>query len=81
MEVQDSKTLKPIQVEGLEVSVAMQMKNSSPMSTDVEVKPDGQTGRFKVNTYLGMNGTWDVNVKVKDKSRVGSSSFKLNNRP
>jgi RND family efflux transporter MFP subunit len=80
LEVQDSKTKKPVQVEGLEVSVAMPMKNSSPMSTDVEVKPDTQPGRFKVNTYLGMSGKWEVTAKVKDKSRIGSSSFTLDNR-
>lgn len=80
LEVQDSKTKKPVQVEGLEVSIAMPMKNSSPMSTDVEVKPDTQSGRFKVNTYLGMNGKWEVTAKVKDSSRIGSSSFMLDNR-
>jgi multidrug efflux pump subunit AcrA (membrane-fusion protein) len=81
LEVQDSKTKKPVQVEGLEVSVAMPMKNSSPMSTDVEVKPDTQSGRFKVNTYLGMSGKWEVTAKVKDSSRIGSGSFTLDNRP
>ena len=80
LEVQDSKTKKPVQVQGLEVSVAMPMKNSSPMSTDVEVKPDTQSGRFKVNTYLGMSGRWEVTAKVKDSSRIGSSSFTLDNR-
>ncbi|MEA5625203.1 efflux RND transporter periplasmic adaptor subunit [Nostoc sp. UHCC 0251] len=80
LEVQDSKTKKPVQVEGLEVSVTMPMKNSSPMSTDVEVKPDTQSGRFKVNTYLGMSGKWEVTAKVKDKSRIGNSSFTLDNR-
>ncbi|WP_017655324.1 efflux RND transporter periplasmic adaptor subunit [Fortiea contorta] len=80
LEVQDSKTKKPVKVEGLEVSVAMPMKNSSPMSTDVEVKPDTQSGRFKVNTYLGMSGKWEVTAKVKDSSRIGSSSFTLDNR-
>ncbi|QLE46282.1 efflux RND transporter periplasmic adaptor subunit (plasmid) [Nostoc sp. C052] len=80
LEVQDSKTKKPVQVEGLEVSVAMPMKNSSPMSTDVEVKPDTKSGRFKVNTYLGMSGKWEVTAKVKDKSRIGNSSFTLDNR-
>ncbi|PHJ67321.1 RND transporter [Nostoc linckia z18] len=81
LEIQDSKTKKPIKVEGLEVSVTMPMKNSSPMSTDVEVKPDTQLGRFKVNTYLGMSGKWEVTAKVKDSSRIGSGSFTLDNRP
>ncbi|WP_265277427.1 FixH family protein [Nostoc sp. KVJ3] len=75
-----SKTKKPVQVEGLEVNVAMPMKNSSPMSTDVEVKPDTQLGRFQVNTYLSMSGKWEVTAKVKDKSRIGNSSFTLDNR-
>lgn len=81
LEVQDSKTKKPVKVEGLEVSVTMPMKNSSPMPTDVEVKPDTQSGRFKVNTYLGMSGRWEVTAKVKDSSRIGSGSFTLDNRP
>ena len=80
LEVQNFKTKKPVQVEGLEVSVTMPMKNSSPMSTDVEVKPDAQPGRFKVNTYLGMSGKWEVTAKVKDSSRIGSGSFTLDNR-
>lgn len=81
LEVQDSTTKKPVQVAGLEVSVTMPMKNSSPMSTDVEVKPDTQSGRFKLNTYLGMSGKWEVTAKVKDSSRIGSGSFTLDNRP
>lgn len=80
LEVQDSKTGKPLQVDALDVSVAMPMKNAAPMSTDVAVKPDSQPGRFKVNTYLGMSGTWEVTAKVKDKSRSGSGSFTVNNR-
>lgn len=79
VEVQDSKTGKPVPVEGLEVSVTMPMKNASPMSTDVEVKRDPKPGRFQVNTYLGMRGTWDVTAKVKDSSRQGTGSFTLNN--
>lgn len=80
LEVQDSKTGKAVPVEGLDVSVTMPMKNASPMSTDAEIKPDTQPGRFKVNTYLGMGGTWEVTAKVKDKSRRGSGSFKVDNR-
>jgi len=80
LEVQDSQTLKPVPVESLEVSVAMPMKNASPMSTDVEVKRDPQPGRFQVKTYLGMRGNWDVSAKVKDSSRQGNSSFTLDNR-
>lgn len=80
LEVQDSKTGKPLQVEGLDVSVAMRMNNAAPMSTDVEVKSDTQPGRFQVNTYLGMRGTWEVTAKVKDKSRSSSGSFTVDNR-
>lgn len=80
LEVQDSKTGKPLQVEGLDVSVAMRMNNAAPMSTDAEVKSDTQPGRFQVNTYLGMRGTWEVTAKVKDKSRSSSGSFTVDNR-
>ncbi len=81
LEVQDAKTKQPVKVEGLDVSVTMPMKNAAPMSTDVEIKPDAQPGRFKVSAYLGMNGKWEVTAKVKDKSRNGSGSFTLNNSP
>ena len=70
-----------MKVDGLDVSVTMPMKNAAPMSTDVEIKPDAQPGRFKVNAYLGMNGKWEVTAKVKDKSRSGSGSFALDNHP
>ena len=81
LEVQDAKTKQPVKVEGLDVSVTMPMKNAASMSTDVEIKPDAQPGRFKVNAYLGMNGKWEVTAKVKDKSRSGSGSFALDNHP
>ncbi len=79
LEAQDAKTKQPVKVDNLEVSVTMAMKNSTPMSTEVEVRPDGQPGRFKVNAYLGMSGKWEVNAKVKDKTRIGRNSFTLDN--
>jgi RND family efflux transporter MFP subunit len=79
LEVQDAKTGKPMQVAGLQVSVVMAMKNSTPMSAEVEVKPDAQMGRFKVKTYLGMGGKWEVTAKVRDPSHTGNNSFTLDN--
>lgn len=80
LEVQDAKTGKPMPVEGLEVNIAMQMKNMAPMKADAEVQAAAQPGQFQVKTYLGMRGDWEVSAKVKDKSHQGSSTFTLNNR-
>ncbi|WP_218079523.1 efflux RND transporter periplasmic adaptor subunit [Anthocerotibacter panamensis] len=80
LEVQDAKTGQPVKVEHLEVNVAMPMNNMAPMAADTEVKPTGQPGRFQVNTYLSMQGAWEVAAKVKDKSRQGSNQFTLDNR-
>lgn len=80
LEVQDSKTGKPLSVESLEVSVSMLMKNATPMPTDAQVKPDTQPGRFLVNTDLSIAGTWQVRAKVKDKSRQAQEQFTLDNR-
>ncbi len=80
LEVRDAKTGKPMPVEGLEVNVAMQMKNMAPMKADAEIQPAAQPGQFQVKTYLGMRGDWEVSAKVKDKSHQGSSTFTVNNR-
>ncbi len=80
LEVQDPSTGKPMPVKELEVSAAMQMQNMAPMQGDVAVKPDSQPGRFKVNAYLGMRGSWTVNAKVKDGDRQGQATFKLETR-
>ncbi|BAU15778.1 hypothetical protein LEP3755_63430 (plasmid) [Leptolyngbya sp. NIES-3755] len=80
LEVQDLKTGKPLSVEGLEVSVAMQMKNMAPMKADAEIQPAAQLGQFQVKTYLGMRGDWEISAKVKDKSHQGNSTFTINNR-
>ena len=80
LEVQDPITGKPMPVRALEVEAAMQMKNMAPMKTDVEVKPDVQLGRFKVKTYFGMRGSWQVNAKVKEGDRQGQAMFKLETR-
>jgi multidrug efflux pump subunit AcrA (membrane-fusion protein) len=80
LEVQDPSTGKPMPVKDLEVGAAMQMKNMAPMQGDVAVKPDSQLGRFKVNAYFGMRGSWQVNAKVKDGDRQGQATFNLETR-
>ncbi|MBC7879900.1 MAG: efflux RND transporter periplasmic adaptor subunit [Anaerolineae bacterium] len=80
LQVKDSKTGQPLKVENIEVNIAMPMQNMSPMAADVEVKPDKQPGSFIVNTYLGMEGTWEVTAKVKDPTHQGVNSFPLDNR-
>ncbi len=66
LEILDKKTNKSIAVENLDVKVTMPMKNMAPMTSMVEVQPDSQPGRFKVDTHFGMKGKWDVVVKIKD---------------
>lgn len=80
LEVQDSKTGKLVSVKGLEVKVSMPMGNMAPMNADVEVKPGSQSGRFTVNTYFSMRGTWQVTAKVNDGNRRGQSTFTLDVR-
>lgn len=78
LEVQDPNTGKPMSVKELEVSANMSMKNMAPMTTEVEVKPDNQPGRFQVKTYFGMRGSWQVSAKVKDGEHQGQTTFTLN---
>lgn len=80
LEVQDPSTGKPMPVKNLEVDAAMQMKNMAPMKGDIEVKPDNQPGRFKVNAYFGMRGSWQVNARVKEVDRQGQATFNLETR-
>ena len=77
LEVQDAKTGQPLKVEDIEVSATMPMEGEEPMSTKVEVEPDSQPGRFKVNTYFGMQGTWNVVATLKDPQHQGQEEFTL----
>lgn len=78
LEVQDIKTNQPLAVKNLDVNVTMPMKNMPPMTSMVEVQPDSQAGRFKVDTHFGMKGEWEIKVKVKDPKHQGQNNFNLN---
>ncbi len=78
LEVQDIKTNQPLAVKNLDVNVTMPMKNMPPMTSMVEVQPDSQPGRFKVDTHFGMKGKWEIKVKVKDPKHQGQNNFNLN---
>jgi multidrug efflux pump subunit AcrA (membrane-fusion protein) len=80
LEVQDAKTGQPLEVEKLEVTIAMPMKNMAAMTAETEVKPTGKPGQFKVDTYLSMEGAWEVTAKIEDKTRQGNNQFTLDNR-
>ena len=56
----------------------MPMKNMAPMTSMVDIQPDSQPGRFKVDTHFGMKGKWDVVVKVKDPKHQGKADFDFN---
>ncbi|MGG6295697.1 efflux RND transporter periplasmic adaptor subunit [Leptolyngbya sp. AN02str] len=77
LQVQDATTGEPLPVRELNVNVAMPMPNMAPMQTEVEVKPADQPGRFQVNTYFGMRGTWQVTANVKDEEQQGQATFTL----
>ncbi|MBW4559284.1 MAG: efflux RND transporter periplasmic adaptor subunit [Trichormus sp. ATA11-4-KO1] len=80
LQVQDPETGAPLAVRELNVDASMPMQNMAPMKTEVEVKPAGQPGRFQVNTYFGMRGSWQVTAKVQDNDHRGQSTFTLNVR-
>ena len=76
LEVKDAQG-QPIEVKDLEVSASMPMKNMAPMTAKVEVQPDSQPGRFKVDTYLSMRGEWIITARVKDPQNKGKQEFTL----
>ena len=76
LEVKDARS-QPIEVKDLEVSASMPMKNMAPMTAKVEVQPDSQPGRFKVDTYLSMKGSWIITARVKDPQNKGKQEFTL----
>ena len=76
LEVKDAQG-QPIEVKDLEVSASMPMKNMAPMTAKVEVQPDSQPGRFKVDTYLSMKGEWIITAQVKDPKNKGKQEFTL----
>ena len=75
LEVVDSNTGEPIKVENLDVSVTMPMDGMEDMIGKVEVQPEGEPGRFKATTYLGMQGTWNVVASVKDPQYQAQKEF------
>ena len=75
LEVVDSNTGEPIKVENLDVSVTMPMDGMEDMIGKVEVQPEGEPGRFKATTYLGMQGTWNVVASVKDPQYQAQQEF------
>lgn len=80
LEVQDPSTGNPMPVKKLEVDAVMEMKNMAPMQVEVEVKPDNQPGRFKVNAYFGMRGSWRINARVKEGDLQGQTTITLETR-
>ena len=76
LEVKDAQG-QPLNIEDLEVSASMPMKNMAPMTAKVEVQPDGQPGRFKADTYLSMKGKWIITAQVKDPKNKGKQEFTL----
>ncbi len=75
LEVVEGSTGEPIKVENLDVSVTMPMDGMEDMIGKVEVQPEGEPGRFKATTYLGMQGTWNVVASVKDPQYQAQQEF------
>ncbi|MDJ0898812.1 MAG: efflux RND transporter periplasmic adaptor subunit [Xenococcus sp. MO_188.B8] len=76
IEVKDAQG-RPLDVEDLEMSASMPMKNMAPMSAPVEVQPDGKPGRFKADTYLSMKGDWTITAQVKDPKNKSKQEFAI----
>ncbi len=76
IEVKDAQG-QLMEVKDLEVRASMPMKNMAPMTAKVEVQPDSQSGRFKVDTYLSMKGEWIITAQVKDPKNKGKQEFTL----
>ena len=76
LEVKDAQG-EPIEIKDLDVRASMPMKNMAPMTAKVEVQPDSQSGRFKVDTYLSMKGEWIITAQVKDPKNKGKQEFTL----
>ncbi len=76
IEVKDAQG-QLMEVKDLEVRASMPMKNMAPMTAKVEVQPDSQSGRFKVDTYLSMKGEWIISAQVKDPKNKGKQEFTL----
>lgn len=76
IEVKDAQG-QPLDIKDLEMSASMPMKNMAPMTAPVEVKPHGQPGRFKADTYLSMKGDWKIIAQIKDPKNKGKQEFTL----
>ena len=76
IEVKDAQG-QPMEIEDLEMSASMPMKNMAPMSAPVEVQPDGQPGRFQADTYLSMKGDWTITAQVKSGKNKVKQEFVL----
>jgi hypothetical protein len=75
LEVVDSSTGKPLNIENLNVSATMPMEGMEDMINKVEVQPEAQPGRFKATTYFGMQGTWKVVATVQDAQYQSQQEF------
>ena len=76
IEVKDAQG-QLMEIEDLEMSASMPMKNMAPMSAPVEVQPDGQPGRFQADTYLSMKGDWTITAQVKSGKNKAKQEFVL----
>lgn len=77
LEVKDTMTGEPVEVEMLEVMASMPMEGEEPMMTEVVVEPAEEPGQFKAKTNLEMEGEWELVAMVKDAKYKGENKLNL----
>ncbi|WP_346293203.1 FixH family protein [Sphaerothrix gracilis] len=77
LQVADSATNEPVEVEDLQVDLSMGMDGMEPMTTMAVVEPGEEPGQYKVMTNLGMQGMWMMEVTSADAAMPGEATFEL----
>ncbi|NER80635.1 MAG: FixH family protein [Leptolyngbya sp. SIO1D8] len=73
----DPATNEPVEVEDLQVDLSMPMDGMEPMTTMAIVEPAEEPGQYTVQTNLGMEGMWIMEVKSADAAMPGEATFNL----
>ncbi|NBD17677.1 MAG: efflux RND transporter periplasmic adaptor subunit [Cyanobacteria bacterium] len=76
-QVMDNETQQALSVKNIEIKATMPMKNMAPMTAEVEVKPQAETGTFLAETFLGMKGEWIISVEIKESEYQGKQEFNI----
>lgn len=77
--LKDGETGESVEIapDDIAIDLTMPMKNMAPMTAKVDLEPAGQSGEFKINTFLGMKGDWTLEATVTDPERAGRARLNL----